>query len=378
MEPIPPNKSQRRRPWIKTPLIESATLSKAAGCRIFLKLDCLQPSGSFKSRGIGNFILSQLSDPSNDGKKLHFYNSSGGNAGLAAVVAARDLGCPCTIVVPHSTKQMMIDKLRVAGAADVIQHGASWYEADTYLRETFIKTSKQEGSSDVIREAGTVKNVYVPPFDHPLVWEGNSTIIPELVEQLPAREDVDEAQENAQFPAEVIICSVGGGGLFNGLIQGLHEYNKSHTSNSSKGKKVKVLATETKGADSLAYSLQNGTLKSLDAITSIATTLGALCVSSQTFQYASEPPEGVEVTSVVVSDAEAARGVVTFADEMRILVEPACGVSIDVATGKKLREAVGDGKLGPNSRVVVVVCGGSTVTPEIVAEYRSRLAQGWM
>ncbi|KAI7039200.1 hypothetical protein KC352_g46721, partial [Hortaea werneckii] len=48
------------KPWRKTPLVESANLSKAAGCRIFLKLDLLQPSGSFKSRGIGAFILSTL------------------------------------------------------------------------------------------------------------------------------------------------------------------------------------------------------------------------------------------------------------------------------------------------------------------------------
>ncbi|GAM39226.1 hypothetical protein TCE0_034f10593 [Talaromyces pinophilus] len=365
MDTIPPNQSQRRRPWIETPLIESAALSKAAGCRIFLKLDCLQPSGSFKSRGIGNLILAHLSDPSNNGKKLHFYSSSGGNAGLAAVVAARDLGCACTVVVPHSTKQYTIDILRAAGASDVLQHGASWFEADTFLRETFI---------DVPEQIDGVKNVYVHPFDNPIIWGGHSSIISELADQLPAREDGDKTH----FPADVIICSVGGGGLFNGIIQGLNEYNKSHPKDGPREKELDVLAVETKGADSLAYSLQSGELKSLDAITSIATTLGALSVAPMAFQNAREPPEGVRVTSVVVPDAEAARGVVTFADEMRILVEPACGVSIDVALGARLREAVTDRELGPDSRVVVVVCGGSAVTPEIVAEYRTRLAQGWV
>lgn len=312
-------------------------------------------------------ILSHLSDPSNNGKKLHFYSSSGGNAGLAAVVAARDLGCACTVVVPHSTKQHTIDRLRAAGASDVLQHGASWFQADTFLRETFIDVPKQE-------ETGDVKNVYVHPFDNPIIWEGHSTIINELAEQLPAREDGD----NTQFPADVVVCSVGGGGLFNGIIRGLSEYNKSHPKDGSREKKVDVLAVETKGADSLAYSLQNGELSSLDAITSIATTLGALCVAPKAFQNASEPPEGVRVTSVVVPDAEAARGVVTFADEMRILVEPACGVSIDVALSARLREAVAERELGPDSRVVIIVCGGSAVTPEVVAEYRTKLAQGWV
>jgi L-serine/L-threonine ammonia-lyase len=325
-------------------------------------------------RGIGNMILSHSSDPSNNGKNLHFYCSSGGNAGLAAVVAARDLGYACTIVVPHSTKQYTIDKLRAAGASEVLQHGANWSEADTFLRETFIDVPKQQESSNVTEIDDGVKNVYIHPFDHPIVWEGHSTLISELVDQLPAREDGDDTQ----FPADVIICSVGGGGLFNGLIYGVNEYYRTHPKDGPREKKLDVLAVETKGADSLAYSLQNGALKSLDAITSIATTLSALCVAPKAFQNALEPPEGVKVTSVVVSDAEAARGVVTFADEMRILVEPACGLSIDVALGARLREAVTERKLGPDSRVVVVVCGGSAVTPEVVAEYRSKLAQGWV
>lgn len=311
-------------------------------------------------------ILSHLSDPSNEGKKLHFYISSGGNAGLAAVVAARDLGHPCTVVVPVTTKKMMIDLLRKAGATEVIQQGASWFEADTYLRETFINPSEQQGSP--VNNA--TKNIYVPPFDHPRVWEGNSTIISELASQLPEKEEGDG------FPADVIICSVGGGGLFNGLIQGLNEYFEKKKKNASQ--KVDLLAVETKGADSLAYSLQKGRLESLTSITSIANTLGALRVAPKTFENAREPPEGVRVTSVVASDAEAARGVVTFADEMRVLVEPACGVSIDVALGVRLREAIGKNRqLDADSRVVVVVCGGSTVTPEIVTEYRSKLEQGW-
>ena len=323
-------------------------------------------------------ILSHLNDPSNHGKKLHFYSSSGGNAGLAAVVAARDLGCACTVVVPNTTKQHTIDRLRAAGASDVLQHGASWYEADTFLRETFIDGSKQQQESQEpaqVAETDGVKNVYVHPFDNPIIWEGHSTIVSELADQLPARGDGD----HTQFPADVIICSVGGGGLFNGIIHGLSEYTKLHSKDGQREDKNKLdlLAVETKGADSLAYSLQCGELRSLDAITSIAVTLGALRVAPKAFQNAVAPPDGVRVTSVVASDAEAARGVVTFVDEMRILVEPACGVSIDVALGARLREAVVDKELGPDSRVVVVVCGGSAVTPEVVAEYRTKLAQGW-
>ncbi|KAJ9216843.1 hypothetical protein DTO166G4_1689 [Paecilomyces variotii] len=354
-------------PWVETPLVESAALSKEAGCRVFLKLELLQPSGSFKSRGIGNLILSYLSDPSNRGKELHFFSSSGGNAGLAAVVAARDLGCPCTVVVPLSTKPLMIQKLRTAGATDVIQHGASWFEADSYLRKTFIDVDESS--------QGSVKNVYIPPFDHPEIWKGAGTMIPELAAQLPPRPS-SESEPVPSFPADVIICSVGGGGLFNGVIDGLDKYLMSSLSKSDKGqRRVQVIAAETKGADSLAHSLRNGSLQSLPAITSLATSLGALTVAPQTLKNATTPPRGVEVKSVVTSDAEAARGVVRLADEMRLLVELACGVSVEVAAGGRLKQAVED--LSPESRVVIVVCGGSNITAEMVAEYRQNLANGW-
>ncbi|KAL9123448.1 MAG: hypothetical protein Q9175_008364, partial [Cornicularia normoerica] len=94
------------KPWISTPLIESAALSKAAGCRIFLKLENLQPAASFKSRGIGNLIRhALLTHPTPH--LTHFYSSSGGNAGLACVTAAHSLGRPATVVVPMTTKPLM-------------------------------------------------------------------------------------------------------------------------------------------------------------------------------------------------------------------------------------------------------------------------------
>ncbi|KAL4911548.1 hypothetical protein BDW74DRAFT_9662 [Aspergillus multicolor] len=351
-----------KKPWIETPLIESASLSKTAGCRVFLKLDLLQPSGSFKTRGIGNLIRNALINPVNKGKELHFFSSSGGNAGLAAVVAARDLGCGCTVVVPHSTKPMMVTKLREAGASDVIQHGDSWFHADTYLRQTFIE-NQDEGA------AATKRNVYVPPFDHPEIWTGASTMVDEIAKQMPPRGD-----GKGTFPADAVVCSVGGGGLFNGAVEGLARHLESRENNAPESK-VHVLAVETKGADSLALSLRSGTLQSLPAITSLATSLGALQVAPQTLEYAQSPPAGVEVVSVVGSDAEAANGVIRLADEHRLQVELACGISVEVGASANLREYVPG--LTPDSRVVIVVCGGSNITAEMVADYRKRLHDGW-
>lgn len=354
-----------QQPWIETPLIESAALSKVAGCRIFLKLELLQPSGSFKSRGIGNLIRSALLDPQYKDEQLHFYSSSGGNAGLAAVIAARDLGYPCTVVVPFSTKPMMINKLWAAGAADVIQHGASWSDADTYLRKNYIYNQDTQHSSR--------RNIYLCPYDHPEIWKGAATMVSEMVDQLPPR----DPSSTCNFPADAIVCSVGGGGLFNGIVEGVDSYLQSQAMN-GKGnarRNVKILAAETHGADSLALSLQHGSLQSLPGITSLATSLGAVCVAEKTFQYASSPPAGIDVASVVGSDAEAARGVLRLADDLRLQVELACGISVEVAVGGRLRNLIPD--LTPNSRVVIVVCGGSNITAEMIAEYRHQLESGW-
>lgn len=244
----------------------------------------------------------------------------------------------------------MISKLHAAGATEVLQHGESWFEADTYLRKNFIEN--QDGG-----------NVYVPPFDHEAVWEGNGGMIGEIVEQL--------SRYGEEVP-DVVVCSVGGGGLFNVVVSGLERVLGSK---GMKGKKARVIAVETDGAHSLAHSLREGRLSSLPAITSQATSLGALCVAEKTFANAMSPPEGVEVSSVVGSDAEAARGVLRLADEMRMQVELACGIGLEVAVNGRLKEVVPD--LNPETKVVVVVCGGSNISAEMIAEYRRRLEEGW-
>lgn len=265
----------------------------------------------------------------------------------------------------------MISKLRAAGATEVLQHGASWFEADTYLRERFIE------NQDLGPDQGNV-SVYVPPFDHPLIWEGAGSMIDEIAVQLPSR---DDGAGVSAFPAGVVVCSVGGGGLFNGVVDGLEKFLQGRctasasTSSKKKEEDVHVLAVETHGADSLAQSLSADKLSSLSAITSQATSLGALCVAEKTFSNARSPPTGVKVSSVVGSDGEAARGVLRLADEMRLQVELACGISLEVAVCGRLKEVIPD--MNPETRVVVVVCGGSNVTAEMIAEYRRRVEEGW-
>ncbi|PYH92359.1 tryptophan synthase beta subunit-like PLP-dependent enzyme [Aspergillus ellipticus CBS 707.79] len=427
-------------PWNPTPLVESAILSRAAGCRIFLKLENIQPSGSFKSRAMGNQILSHLRKPENAHRPVHFYASSGGNAGLAAVCAARSLGFPCTVVVPISTKPLMVQKLRAAGAADVIQHGETFSEAGQYMKDVVMNgetTADDKESEDVVKIA-------LHPFDNEPIWEGNSTIVDELVEQIPPAEGDEEENVHAgrALPVDAIICSVGGGGLLNGLVMGIERHRLLARSKSASavvglndaGNPVHLLAVETLGTDSLAAAIEKKSLVSLPKITSQATSLGAIRVSERTFNYAVAPPPGVRVHSTVLSDAEAAKGVLRLVDDERFLVELACGVCVEAAVGipassstagsvaavgqKRKREAeveyvgkdegYGDDRLSnedvgrspspsssspqgelqsrlkqlvpdlnADSRVVIIVCGGSNVTIDMAGEWRKMLAEGW-
>ncbi|KIW39908.1 uncharacterized protein PV06_08478 [Exophiala oligosperma] len=328
-----------KQPWIETPLLESSILSKIAGCRIFLKLENLQPSGSFKSRGIGNSMISsiQSQDPSDKTRDVHFYSSSGGNAGLACVTAAVSLGYKASVVVPESTDEWTIDKLRSAGASEVIVHGATWFHADTYLRETVIPTAERHGE----------RGIYIHPFDKPAVWEGASTMVDEMKKQMPDGQ-----------PPDAVVCSVGGGGLFSGIMMGLDR--------AGWGDEVQVMPVETVGADSLAQSVEKGRLVTLPGITSIATSLGAIQVAENAFVQGRRPT----VTPVVLEDAEACSACWRFLDDERYLVEPACGVSVALAYDGRLKHYLRNFR--PESKVVLVVCGGSKISLDLLNKYRSQ------
>jgi L-serine/L-threonine ammonia-lyase len=191
--------------------------------------------------------------------------------------------------------------------------------------------------------------VYVPPFDHEDIWEGNSHIVDELQEQL-----------RGAVP-DVFICSVGGGGLFNGVMLGLDRAGwSSH---------VTVLAVETEGAESLHKSIEAKQLVTLPAITSMATSLGAVTVAAKTLENGLRP----NVRSVVLPDAEAAMGCWRLADDERLLVEAACGVNVALCYDGRLEKALGR-KVTPETIVVVEVCGGCNITIEMLAAMRKEFA----
>ncbi|KAL5372484.1 hypothetical protein DPSP01_013469 [Paraphaeosphaeria sporulosa] len=327
---------EQSRPWVETPLRESYALSQAAGCRIFLKLETLQPSGSFKSRGIGHYLVKRVEELPAHINNPHIFCSSGGNAGLAAVHASRTLGVACTVVVPLTVKQLMVTKIKAAGAYEVLQHGDAWADADKYMRE------------ELMPQAGEAA-IYAPPFDHPDIWAGNSSIMYEIATQMP------------DSPADAIICSVGGGGLLNGIAMALDDLRLSDSTT--------VVGVETAGAESLAAAVRAGQLVTLPRITSQATSLGCARVTQLTLDTAQRQ----NFKGVVLPDAEAAMGCWRLADDERIMVELACGVNVALCYDGRLEKALGR-KVRPDEKIVIVLCGGSNVTVNMLSEWRKEYA----
>ncbi|GAP87620.1 putative L-serine dehydratase [Rosellinia necatrix] len=379
----------------ETPCIPSPELSRVAGCNIYLKLENLQPSGSFKSRGIGALMGRALLTSSTG--RAHFYCSSGGNAGLACAEAARTLRQPCDVFVWCSTPDHVLDKLAALGATPH-RVGNGWPEADAYCRAAM---------------AANPDGVYVPPFDHPLIWEGNATLVNELA-----------ALEAKGFfgggGIDAIVCNVGGGGLLNGVMEGIERNYGAfppsppyESDDAISHHRPAVLALETSGADSMAASIRAGEHTTIPLVTSIASSLGAPRVAEQTYRWieackattftytsntvisrpvAAKPVDGIAVAagglkntttrlvSAVVPDADAVSACVRFLEDTRLLVEVACGATLagaysgsGSASGPLLRTALSpdaDDERWACTNVVLVVCGGSNISMEMLAKYR--------
>lgn len=290
---------------LDTPLIASPALGEAAGCDIWLKMDALQPSGSFKLRGVG----AACEHHARRGKQ-RFVSSSGGNAGLAVAYAGQRLSIPVSVFVPETTSQHARDLIGQLGA-EIIVHGASWQDANARARLSLDDTA-----------------AFIHPFDDPLLWTGHATLIDEVV--------------RAGIAFDAVVLSVGGGGLLCGVSEGLDRNGLNH---------VPIVAVETRGADSLAAAIAARQPVELAGIGSIATSLGARQVSDRAFALTRERP----VENVVVEDREAVASCLRFIDDHRLLVEPACGAALAVAYQ---RPAL----LSRYASVLIVVCGGATAS----------------
>ena len=180
-----------------TPLIYSAPISTLVGKPVYVKLDALQASGSFKDRGMAHLCATYRGEGVSQ-----LISSSGGNAGLAAATVGKRLGMKVSVIVPETTKPLVIAKLQSLGAT-VTVHGENWNAADKLARER------------VAADPDSCK--YVSPYDNPLLWTGHSTVVDEIV--------TDLEKEGSKIGA--IVVSVGGGGLLCGVLEGCERQNLS-------------------------------------------------------------------------------------------------------------------------------------------------------
>jgi len=267
-----------------TPFFKSVPLSDALGRPVWVKMDALQPSGSFKLRGVGYACQRAL-----EGGASQLVSSSGGNAGLAAAYAGEQVGLPVTVVLPESTPAFIHARLRGYGA-DVKVAGSQWSEANV----------------EAERIAASSGGMLIHPFDQPDLWAGHASVVHEIHEALGGR------------APGAVVASVGGGGLLLGILQGLAEVGWAE--------EVLSVACETEGANALALSIAAGKQVHLESITSLAKSLGSPYPIQQLLDHCLEHPS--RVAPWVCSDAQAVAACLAFAEHHRVLVEPACGAAL--------------------------------------------------
>jgi threonine dehydratase len=174
---------QRIRPHIRqTPLEPSIWLGQQSSCEVYLKLENLQVTSSFKYRGAANKILSLTEEARRQG----VVTASTGNHGSAVASLLRQFDIPGRIFVPETASPAKIETMRTLGA-EVVLHGTDGVESER-----------------AAREAAAVEGLtYISPYNDPLIVGGQGTVGLELERQLEG--------------VEVVYCPVGGGGLAGGV-----------------------------------------------------------------------------------------------------------------------------------------------------------------
>jgi len=170
-------------PYAKvTPLCRSEFLSKLCAADIYLKLDNLQPTHSFKIRGVMNKLLNLTAKE----KERGVVTASAGNHGQAVAFGAKEVGFSAKVVVPTNTPQVKVEGIRRFGA-DLLLFGANYPESEAKAKEI----AQQEG------------RLYISPYNDDFIVAGHGTAGLEIVKERP---EVD-----------VVVVPVGGGGLISGI-----------------------------------------------------------------------------------------------------------------------------------------------------------------
>lgn len=285
-----------------TPLLRNPWLSDALGCEVHLKLENMQPIGSFKIRG-ATYRISKLSAQE---RKRGVIAASAGNHAQGVAWGSRLLGVRAVIVMPKGAPLIKIQNTRALGA-EIVLEGENYDEAWAHAQTLARKSGR----------------VFVHAFEDPAVIAGQGTVGLEILEQLP---DVD-----------AVIGSIGGGGLMAGIGTVLQELRPQ----------TRLIGCQASGAASMVRSIRQGKAVELDRVETFADGIAVRRASDRMRRILD-----TQLSSVVDADDEAiAAAVLTLMEKAKIVVEGSG--ALPLAALEKIR-----GKLR-RKKVVLVVSGGN-------------------
>jgi threonine dehydratase len=296
---------QRIRPLtIRTPLIESQQLSMSVEAQLFLKLESLQVTGSFKARGAAN----KLTSLSPQERERGVITVSSGNHGRAVAYVARELGIHALICLSEAVPPSKVEEIQALDA-EVLICGRTYDEAD-------------EEAQRIQTERGLTM---VHPFDDPYIIAGQGTVGLELLEDLP---QIDTA-----------IVPLSGGGLISGIAVALKDADPS----------IQVIGVTMERGPAMFDSLRAGQIVEVEEEPTLADALagGIGFDNAYTFRMVQEYVDD----AILVSEDEIAGAMVFALEKHRLIVEGGGAVGIASVLYRKIKD------LG--ERVAVVVSGSN-------------------
>jgi threonine dehydratase len=292
----------------RTPLRRSEWLSAASRADVFIKLEGIQTTFSYKVRGALNVVL-QLREGQNRPPGL--VTASAGNHGRGLAFAASIAQLPLIVYVPEEAPRVKLEAMRRAGAQLIACRDYDEAEA----------RAKAHGAG------GTA--LWVSPYSHPDVIAGAGTVALEILEQEPG--------------VEMIVCPVGGGGLISGTAI-------------AAGPAVATWGVETESSSPFTQGLAAGHIVPIHVLPSLADGLvGNLDPETITFDLVRRHVAGI----VTVPEAQIATAIAKLVAEERVIAEGASAAAVAAVLG---------GRLPLEGRSVAVILSGSNIDPHKLRE----------
>jgi threonine dehydratase len=286
----------------RTPVLTSRTLDEQLGARVFLKCENLQRMGAFKFRGAFN-ALSKFDERQRRAGVVAF---SSGNHAQAIALAARLLGIPATIVMPHDAPAVKVAATKGYGGQVVVY--------DRY------KEDREQIGRELAQRHGLT---LIPPYDHPDVIAGQGTAALELLEEVG--------------PLDALFVPLGGGGLLSGTALATRALAPG----------CRLYGVEPAAGDDGQRSFRSGAIVHIETPQTIADGAQTQHLGAITF-----PIIRRDVTDVLTAtDAQLVEAMRFFAARMKLVVEPTGCLGIAAARGMKAALA--------GTRVGVIVSGGN-------------------